>query len=363
MHPKAILYLLLAVLSSKGFTQTDSFRTYIAADSQFIRYGKLHSFLLGKNYRNDWATPVTVNRFSLQHNGHHFTPVKTGGGLQTVSLHITDESGNDWVLRSVQKNPANWVSPFWRKTFVKDMVQDQISGSFPYGALIVPVIADALQIDHNNPELVLVNDDTALGKFRATFANRLCFLEERNPKGKSISTEKLLQLKDSLQNIKIDSITYLKCRLMDIVIGDWDRHADQYRWYSKKYNDTLLYIPIPNDRDQVFFHSGGLIPKAIIRLGFMRYLEGFNETVHNINGFMQRGRSLDKKILLNITEQQWMTITNEVMNQLTDQVLLNAYTRLPAEIRTGNTFLFKKMVVRRMQLKAVSLQYFQRIQH
>lgn len=354
MYPKAILYLLLSVLTIQGYTQTDT----VAADSQFIKCGGFHSFWFGKNYRSIWATPVAVSEFHLQHNGHHFTPVKTGGGLQTVSLHITDETGNEWVLRSVQKNPANWVSPFWRKTFVKDIVQDQISGSFPYGALIVPVIANALSIDHNNPQLVLVHDDTALGKFREAFANRLCFLEERNPKGKTISTEKLLQLKDSLATVKIDSSTYLKCRLMDIVIGDWDRHADQYRWYSKKQHDTILYIPIPNDRDQVFFHSGGLIPKAIIGMGFMRYMEGFNETVHHINGFMQRGLSLDKKILHNFSLEEWMAITNEVASKLTDQVLHDAYSRLPAEIKTGNPILLKKMVVRRMQLKTVSEQYF-----
>ena len=89
-------------------------------------------------------------------------------------------------------------------------MQDQISASHPYGALVVPDMADALQIDHNNPELVIVMDENRLGKFRDPFANRLCFLEQRNPKGKSISTEKLLVLKDSLQGILIDSITYLK---------------------------------------------------------------------------------------------------------------------------------------------------------
>ncbi len=335
--------------------------TLAAADSSFIQHSHFFKFLFGNNYRQTWATPVAVQQFSCYYNGHQYTPVKIGGGLQTISLHLTDEAGNEWVLRSVQKNTANWVRPFWRKTFVKKIVQDQVSGSFPYGALVVPVLAAALQIDHNNPELVIINNDSALGKYRNTFAHRVCFLEERNPKGKTISTEKLLKLKDSLPDTKVDSATYLKCRLMDIIIGDWDRHADQYRWYTVAQNDRLVFTPIPNDRDQVFFAVGGLIPKTILRLGFMRYLEGFNASVKNINGFMKRGYTLDKKILNHFNYQDWMNITNEVITRLPDSVLHAALLKLPDAVQNNNGDIFKKMTSRRNSLAQLSKAYYKRM--
>jgi hypothetical protein len=333
----------------------------VVADAQYANHSFLYKIILGKNYRTTWNTPVVVNKFYFKREIHQYTPVKTGGGLQTVSLLITDENNTEWSLRSVKKNPAKWISPFWQKTFIRKIVQDQISASFPYGALVVPELAEALQIDHVNPKLVVINDDSLLGKFREQFANRLCFLEERNPKGKSISTEKLLKLKDSLPGILIDTVTYLKCRLLDIVIGDWDRHADQYRWYVDNTKAIKMYKPIPNDRDQVFFNSTGILSGVILKLGFMRYLEGFNYEVKNIKGFTQRGASLDKKILSRMTKQQVKAITNEVVNNLPDDVLKHSITSLPVALQTDKFDIPGKLISRRNALPALSKKYFKKV--
>ncbi|GAB2838773.1 hypothetical protein [Ferruginibacter profundus] len=333
----------------------------VMADAQYAQHGFLYKIILGKNYRAVWNTPVAADKFYFKTITRQYTPVKTGGGLQTVSLLITDNNNTEWSLRSVKKNPTKWISPFWQKTFVRKIVQDQISASFPYGALVVPELADALQIDHATPKLVVINDDTLLGKFRDQFANRLCFLEERNPKGKSISTEKLLKLKDSLPGILIDTVTYLKCRLLDMVIGDWDRHADQYRWYLDNPKELKMYKPIPNDRDQVFFKSTGVLPGIIMKLGFMRYLEGFNYEVKNIKGFTQRGAALDKKILGRMTKTQVEAITNEVVNNLSDDVVQHALLHLPIEIQNNEFDLPGKLISRRNALPALSKKYFRKV--
>ncbi|MGG9962073.1 hypothetical protein [Ferruginibacter sp. SUN106] len=341
---------------------TDSVnKVTMVADAQYAHHGFLYKIIWGKNYRTTWNTPVAVDKFYFKTTAHQYTPVKTGGGLQTISLLITDENNAEWSLRSVKKNPARWISPFWQKTFIRKIVQDQVSASFPYGALVVPELAAALQIDHATPKLVVINDDTLLGKFREQFANRLCFLEERNPKGKSISTEKLLKLKDSLPGTLIDTVTYLKCRLLDIVIGDWDRHADQYRWYIDNSKTIKIYKPIPNDRDQVFFNSTGVLPEIILKLGFMRYLEGFNYEVRNIKRFTQRGASLDKKILGRMSSRQFETITKEVINYLSDDVLKHSLLNLPAELQTGEFDIPGKLISRRNALPTLSKKYFRKV--
>jgi len=333
----------------------------VAADSQFIKHNAIFRFFWGKNYRKVWATPLSVNYFSLIDSQHKFNPVRTGGGLQTRSLVVKDECGREWSLRSVQKNPDNWLSPTLRKTFVKNIVRDQISASFPYGSLAVPEIADALNIAHDHPELVVIKDDTGLGKYQPEFANRLCFFEERNPKGKSVSSEKLFKLKDSIANVFIDSITYLKCRLMDIVIGDWDRHPEQYKWYCDTVNGTFIFKPIPGDRDQAFFRLHGMIPSMILSLGFMGYMEGFYPSVRDVNGFMARGRSLDKKILSNMSKEKWVMITSEVKTALTDHVLSASVENLPVELNDYRDFLVGTMIARRDKLDKLSVPYYKKI--
>ena len=45
-----------------------------------------------------------------------------------------------------------------------------------------------------------------------------------------ISTRDLLaELRES-KNIKADEEKFIKNRLVDMLIGDWDRHYDQWRW-------------------------------------------------------------------------------------------------------------------------------------
>ena len=92
-----------------------------------------------------------------------------------------------------------------------------------HGSLAVPGIADALNLAHDHPQLVVISNDTSVGKYQQEFGGKLCFIEDRNPKGRSISTEKMCKIKDSIANVFIATMTYLKCRLMDIVLGDWDR--------------------------------------------------------------------------------------------------------------------------------------------
>lgn len=357
---QAFIFLFYAGLCNAQSNNSEN-KVPVIADVQYAKHRFLYKMILGKNYRTIWNTPVAVDKFYFKTAAHQYTPVKTGGGLQTVSLLITDENNAEWSLRSVKKNPTKWINPFWQKTFISKIVQDQVSASFPYGALVVPELAAALQIDHLTPKLVVINDDSLLVKFREQFANRLCFLEERNPKGKSISTEKLLKLKDSLPGILIDTVTYLKCRLLDIVIGDWDRHSDQYRWYLDNSKDLKMYKPIPNDRDQVFFNTTGILPGIIFKLGFMRYLEGFNYEVKNIKGFTQRGASLDKKILSRITKTQVEAITNEVVNNLSDDVLKHALTNLPVELQLNKIDILGKLISRRNALHVLSKKYYRKV--
>ncbi len=65
----------------------------------------------------------------------------------------------------------------------------------------------------------------------------------------------------------------LRARLLDMLIADWDRHFDQWRWATRDTGQGKLYIPIPRDRDQAFFYSDGLILKYMSK-GRIPFLKG-----------------------------------------------------------------------------------------
>jgi hypothetical protein len=65
----------------------------------------------------------------------------------------------------------------------------------------------------------------------------------------------------------------LKARLLDILVADWDRHIDQWKWGVVDTGKGKLYYPIPKDRDQAFFRSDGVLLGYASRriLPFLKY--------------------------------------------------------------------------------------------
>ena len=109
------------------------------------------------------------------------------------------------------------------------------------GALVVAPILEALGVLHAEPRLVVMPRDSArLGQFAAEFGGMLGTIEERPEESDEgtgfggaadiISTEKLLEELRESPNDRVDARAYLAARLTDIYLGDWDRHADQWRW-------------------------------------------------------------------------------------------------------------------------------------
>ena len=50
--------------------------------------GALYRLFFGDHWRDLWTTPITVPVIDLQKYAGGLTPIKTGGGFQTKSLHF-----------------------------------------------------------------------------------------------------------------------------------------------------------------------------------------------------------------------------------------------------------------------------------
>src|SRR5678816_534755 len=172
------------------------------------------------------------------------TPMKMGGGLQTKSLRLEGADGKEYVLRSVNKDPSKAIVAELKGTFAEDVVQDQISSANPFAPMVVASLAETAGILHSNPRLVFVPKTTRLGEFENTFGESLCLLEER-PSGEFgnsknvVNSEKLFEKIFTNSSHQVDEKSFLKARLFDMLIGDWDRHEDQWLWAS--YKDCHLY--------------------------------------------------------------------------------------------------------------------------
>ena len=71
------------------------------------------------------------------------------------------------------------------------------------------------------------------------------------------STAKIIDKMIDDNDDRIDEHEVLRARLLDMLVGDWDRHFDQFRWGTLDTGKGKLYYTIPRDRDQAYFYSDG----------------------------------------------------------------------------------------------------------
>ncbi|MGH7602292.1 MAG: BamA/TamA family outer membrane protein, partial [bacterium] len=252
-------------------------------------------------------------------------------------------------------------------------VQDQISSAHPYAALVVGPLAKALGVLYAEPRLVMLPDDPKLGEFRADFRNVLGFIEERptdGPNGepgfagsdKIVDTEELFEeLKEKHDN-DVDSEAFLTARLLDVFVGDWDRHVDQWRWARFEKDGKKLWYPIPRDRDQAFAKLDGLLPALAEKRYVVIQMENFAKKTPDIISLTYAGRHLDRRFLIDLDYAAWQKTIEAFLAKLTDGVIAQAVRNLPPEIyaKSGEA-LTQKLRARRGLIRRAAEQYYRNL--
>jgi len=301
-------------------------------------------FWMGENYRTIWDTPVKVPVFDIENKKGGLQILKRGGGQQTLSLRLVDKNGRQFVLRSIDKNVEGALPDEFKNTFAIDFVQDQISASNPYASLVVAKLAEDAGVFHTNPEVVYIPDDSRFGIYRQDVADRLFLFEERPANDRSdvpsfgnskkiISTEEMIDKIFDDEDHFIDSVATLRARLFDILINDWDRHDDQWRWAGFKNGDKTTYKPIPRDRDQAFFVNEGVIPGIAKQKTLMPKIQGFDEFTENIDGHAFNARYFDRTFLIQNDWNDWLEQIDSLKLLLTHEKIDKAVLSFPKEVQ------------------------------
>jgi len=333
--------------------------TVIKAHPSYDNVSGIHRWIFGKNYRKEWAASVKLPLFRISKIYGGLTPVKEGGGMQSKSLRLIDKSGREYVLRSVEKTPDKLLPVNLQGTFAVDWVDDAMSGQHPYSALIVPPLAKAANVPHANPIIVVVAADDALGEYTKEFTGMICLFEEREPAGESDNTIKMLNSLDKNHDKRFDAELFLRARMLDLLIGDWDRHEDQWRWASNKDGKDEVYIAVPRDRDQVFHLSEGLIPSIAALPWINPLLDDFEGDIPRIKYSIFKSRFLNAYPDAQLSYEDWMRIANAFVKAETDEVLEAGLKRLPVEVyKLRHDELLGKLKQRRDNIPAAISKYY-----
>ncbi|HWE25442.1 MAG TPA: hypothetical protein VG496_16000 [Myxococcales bacterium] len=334
-----------------------------------VRYeaGWFKRLLLGGHWRDAWNTPIEVPVVNLDTFDGGLSPERQGGGVQTVSLHFKSAAGRTWVFRSVDKDPTRSLDPDSAEGWIGDFTQDTTSSLHPAAPLIVAPLLEAVGVLHATPQLAVLPDDPRLGEFRARFAGMLGTLEERIEHhipgvDKVEDTFGLFERLDRRSDERVDARDYLRSRLVDILVGDWDRHTDQYRWVRVRNGDERVWRVVPRDHDQAFCRFDGAVPSMIEY--YDRATVGWGDTYPPIEKLTFRGRYTDRRFLVSLERAEWEAVTEEVVGKLTDAVIEDAVHRLPPPLyaETGEG-LARALRSRRDRLAEASREYYRLLAH
>jgi hypothetical protein len=295
--------------------------------------------LLGPEYRELWASKVTVPVLDMSTYAGGVRAVSRTGGQETKTLRLAAEDGHQFFFRSLDKDPVAALPEELRGTVAAKVARDQTSSALPTAPPVVHRLMEAAGILHAEPVIVVLPDDERLGEFRTDFAGLMGTLEARvggsgpaahfGGASEIIGSDSLLARLDRSADDLIDAPRFLTARLFDVLIGDWDRHRDQWRWARLGDDSPHYWRPIPLDRDQAFAKYDGFL-LSIARQSAMQ-LTNFSDDYPHLVGATWNGRDLDRRLLTGLEWPAWQAAVHQLQAALTDSVIENAVQALPPE--------------------------------
>ena len=324
----------------------DSSVVRVAAGPQYARRGWWWRHLWGPHYRQLWATPVSAPTLRLGAAGLH--PTRVGGSFQTNSLHLRARDGRSFVLRSVDKDLSRSLNTSWLQRACAPVLRDQTCAAPPYGTYVAARLARAAGVLHADPRLVYLLPDSALGAWRGRFRPALYLLEERpahNGSDKNsfgdarqlVGSEAMLRQVLSGPAAHLAARPYLRARLLDVLVGDWSRRADQWRWAGFAAGGReMAFRPIPRDRDQAFFRfDDGWLTRFIS--WFRPRYQSFNPHLApaDVGPLTTTARALDHTALALLPPAAFQAEADSLRARLPAAVLAEALQAVPPEVRVG----------------------------
>ena len=355
----------------KNFSEYSQASIY---DSAMTKKNKFYEFLWGKHYREYYSKKINVENLALD---TLFGGVKTdraGGGHQTKSLRLETKNGNEYVIRALKKSGVRFLQSV---AFKNQYVVDDFAGSYadkflldfyttshPYTPLVIGEMADKLGIRHTTPKLFYIPKQKTLKNFNENFGDELYYLEDRpmeteeNP-NKVVGTDEVILNLAKDEKYKIDEKSWIKARLFDMLIGDWDRHHDQWRFEARKENGNVIYSPIPKDRDQAFTKYDGLVTGIIMEFPELKHMQTFDNEIESVKWFNREPYPLDLVFAKNSIQKDWQKEAEFIQNNLNENDIRLAFKNLPKEFQDDvSEDLIKKLLIRKKDLPKYASQYY-----
>lgn len=331
--------------------------------------GRLRRLVFGDLNRDLWGLRFMVPVLDLDSVGGGLSVDEMSGGKQTPGIKLEARDGTTYQFRSLVKDPSRALPEPLRETPVDYLMDGQMAAQFPLAAMVVAELLESADILVAKPRPVIMPDDPRLGPYRAAFAGRMGWLELRPNEGEQgesgfAGSTKIVGGDEIYSELADDPTAYIdpqkmvRARLIDMWVGDWDRHSDQWRW--ARFNDPngTRWEPIPKDRDWAFARMDGAL--SVISAVFLRRYVGFSDRFPPVDRLASSGYRVDHAALAGLSRADFIEEAMHLQRVFSDSVITSALRVLPASYQqVEEERLLRSLIERREHLVELAVDFYQ----
>ena len=314
----------------------------------------------GAKYKDAYTNKVTAKITSLDTLYGGLKVIRETENEEYNALILEDTKGNRYRMRAMKKNALEFSQKivFEEDTETQEIDKedskvtpkntfgvDFYTATHPYAPLALPTLAKAARIFHNQTELFYIPKQEQLGVYNEKFGDAL-YLLTTEP-AESTKGEPLFEYPDDIETaddiliklrrgreVSIDEENFIRSRLFDMLVGDWDREPGHWRWAEYLRQDSVnVFVPIPRNRDDAFSSfEGNVLDIARSIFGRTYEKQVYNENLRDIRWFNKEGIILDRALLKKSGREEWINAAKNLQNSISDSIIDTAFSTIPESV-------------------------------
>ncbi len=343
------------------------------------RKNGVYQFLWGKHYKNYYKQTLVFKTATLDTLFGGLKPIGIDNEATTKSLLLKDKNGKEFVMTPLEKDASSFFkslayeqknSKNTSKNYLsEDFLRDYFTTIHPFTPLVIPVLSKSIDVPFTQPKLYYIPNQNGLSTFNEQFGGTLYYVSEKantTQKNNSIfgkpsaiiDTDEMLHQIRTDKNHVVDTEDYIRARLFDMLIGDWDRQEKNWRWGVHQEKGKTIYRPIPIHRDQAFAKYDGAFLGLLKSIPAMGQMHSYSYQHKKTKDFNEISYALDLAILSDSDEKNWEKQAKYIQEHLTNDVINKAFLQLPSELQDETTSKLKLFLRNRLKkLPQVAKQY------
>ncbi len=373
-----ILFLLISPAMAVAQSDADSIPLTLGANIQKPIYtespkkhGGFYHWAWGKHYSELYYQPVTARTVSLN---------SLFGGLsikeQLPKLHaliLEDKRNHLYMLKPLGGSSSFLESKFFQSvykqedfkdTYLNDFIQEAYTVVHPYMFVVSENLAESAQVGSSGSSILYVVggngcDTISDGSAVENKLSSISHLPDLRDKTVLNEVEALIDKLHEDNFAKVDQKTYIRARLFDMLIGDWNKISENWYWIPTSAGDSTVYIPQTLDRSHAFSRVDGVFFKELLNMLGVGFITNYEGELKNLKKFNKLSYALDIALTQNCTAVAWQEQAKLLKTQLTDAAINEAFSKLPKEMQNAEADELKKnLIQRRNHLEETAMKYY-----